>query len=123
MKPKKLHGAAAANKYNRMPESYQDKALRNVLWAGIGMTPDQLGERLRLALDRATDLLEATETRFFSHEGKVTDQRLIKAHKAQLKAIHEITNIVRMLLPKQDAIRQGPVNVNVTVPWTRQPER
>jgi hypothetical protein len=123
MEPKKLHGAAAANKYNRMPESFQEKALRDVLWAGIGMTPAQLGERLRLALDRATDLLEATETKYFSHEGKVTDERLIAVHKAQLKAIHEITNIVRMLLPKQDTIRQWPVNVNVTVPWARQPKR
>ncbi len=54
------------------------------------MTPEELGERLRIALDTAVEKLDAMETRYFSHEGKVTDERMVADHQAQLKAVREI---------------------------------
>jgi hypothetical protein len=119
MKPaKQLYGAAALSRTNASSESDDVRMMRQWMWAGLGMTPEGLGERLRVALDKAVALLEATETRFFSHKGKVTDERVVAALKEQIKAVHEITNIVQTLLPKHERPAPGPVNVNVVVPWT-----
>jgi hypothetical protein len=90
MEPKKLYGAAATTKYNRLPETYQQRMVREAMWEGLGLTPEELGERLRLALDTAVKHLEATETKYFSHEGLVTDERVVAYHKAQLKAVQTL---------------------------------
>jgi hypothetical protein len=121
MKPaKQLYGAAALSRTNGSSESEDVRMMRQWMWAGLGMTPEGLGERLRVALDKAVALLEATETRYFSHKGQVTDERVVAALKEQIKAVHEITTIVEMLLPKHEMPAPRAVTVNVNVPWTKQ---
>jgi hypothetical protein len=111
MEPKKLYGAALTRKTNRLPETYQQRVMREAMWEGLGMTPEELGERLRLAFDTAMAALEATETKFFSHEGIVTDERTVEAHKAQLRAVHEIRRLMRILAKVEP--RSVSVHVNV----------
>jgi hypothetical protein len=116
---KQLYGAAALSRTNASSESEDVRMMRQWMWAGLGMTPEGLGERLRVALDKAVALLEATETKIFSHKGKVTDERVVAALKEQIKAVHEITNIVQTLLPKHERPTPGPVTINVNVPWAK----
>jgi hypothetical protein len=111
MEPKKLYGAAAARKTNASTEDTSSKWVREALWEGLGLTPEEVGQRLRLALDAAVKHLEATETKFFSHEGVVTDERTVAYHKAQLKAVHEIHRLTKMLAKE----KPRPVSVHVQV--------
>jgi hypothetical protein len=113
MEPKKLYGAALTRKTNRLPETYQQRVMREAMWEGLGMTPEELGERLRLALDTAVEKLEAMETQYFSHEGKVTDARMVAYHKAQLKAVRGVQRLIRGL-GKMEA-KPRPVSVHVNV--------
>jgi hypothetical protein len=46
MEPKKLYGAAATTKYNRLPETYQQRMVREAMWQGLGLKPKELGERV-----------------------------------------------------------------------------
>jgi hypothetical protein len=111
MEPKRLYGAAAATKTNASTEDASSEWVRAEIWRGLGLTPEELGERLRLALDTAVKHLEATETKFFSHEGVVTDERTVAYHKAQLKAVHEIHRLTKMLAKE----KPRPVSVHVQV--------
>jgi hypothetical protein len=111
MEPKKLYGAAATTKYNRLPETYQQRVMREAMWRGLGLTPEELGERLRRAFDTAMAALEATETKYLSHEGVVTDARTVEAHKVQLKAVHQIGRLIKMLAKE----KRRPVSIHVRV--------
>jgi hypothetical protein len=113
MEPKKLYSAAAMTKYNRLPETYQQRVMREAMWEGLGLTPEELGQRLRLALDTAVKHLEATETKYFSHEGVVTDERTIAYHKAQLKAVQTLRRLTKMLAKVEAKPRPVSVHVNV----------
>jgi hypothetical protein len=104
-------GAAAIRQANRLPETYQMRTARAAVLAAMGLTPEDLGKRLRLAFDTAMAALEATETKYLSHEGVVTDERTVEAHKVQLKAVHEIGRLIKMLA-KGEA---KPVTVHVQV--------
>jgi hypothetical protein len=114
MEPKKLYGAAAARKTNASTEDTSLQWVRAGLWRGLGLTPEELGQRLRLALETAVEALEAMETKYFSHEGKVTDQRTVAAHQAQLKAVREIQRLIRVLRKMEGKRRPVGVHVRVT---------
>jgi hypothetical protein len=111
MEPKKLYGAALATKTNASTEDASSEWVRVELWRGLGLTPEELGERLRLALDTAMAALEATETKYVSHEGVVTDERTVEAHKVQLKAVHQIGRLIKMLAKE----KRRPVSIHVRV--------
>jgi hypothetical protein len=111
MEPKKLYGAALATKTNASTEDTSLQLVRAEIWRGLGLTPEELGERLRLALDTAVEALEALETKYLSHEGVITDARTVEAHKVQLKAVHEIGRLIKMLAKE----KRRPVSVHVRV--------
>jgi hypothetical protein len=111
MEPKKLYGAAAATKTNASTEDASSEWVRAEIWRGLGLTPEELGARLRRAFDTAMAALEATETKYVSHEGVVTDERTVEAHKVQLKAVHQIGRIIKMLAKE----KRRPVSVHVRV--------
>ena len=111
MEPKKLYGAAAVAKRNASTEDTSLQWVRAEIWRGLGLTPEEVGQRLRVALDTAVEALEALETKYFSHEGKVTDERTVEAHKAQLKAVREIQRLIRVL----GKVKPRPVSIHVRV--------
>jgi hypothetical protein len=113
MEPKKLYGAALARKTNASTEDARSKRVREAMWEGLGLTPEELGERLRLALDTAVKHLEATETKYFSHEGVVTDERTVAYHKAQLKAVQTLRALIKTLAKVEAQPRPVSVHVNV----------
>ena len=70
------------------------------------------------AWDKENALLEAKETKFFSKDGKVKDEREVEALGIQLKAaqaIHEVSGVI-MGRPREDLrSRHDPQTINVTV--------
>jgi hypothetical protein len=111
MKPKKLYGAAVARKTNASTEDASSEWVREAMWEGLGLSPEEVGQVLRRALDTAVEALEAMETKYFSHEGMVTDQRTVAAHQAQLKAVREIQCLIKMLAKE----KRRPVSIHVRV--------
>jgi hypothetical protein len=112
MEPKKLYGAAAARKTNASTEDAMTIRLREEVWQGLGLSPEELGARLRLALDTAVMHLEATEVKYFSHEGVITDERTVAYHNAQLKAVQTLRRLMKMLA-RAEGNRPMTIEVNV----------
>jgi len=71
---------------------------------------DECGLDVRAILLRLRDKLDAEETKFFAHEGKVVETRNVHAHGVQLKALELAANL-RPELAQRGNVSIGTVNV------------
>lgn len=58
-----------------------------------GITPEELGAKVKDAIETAHKKLTAQETRFFSHQGEVVEERMVDDHTTQLSAARILTSI------------------------------
>jgi hypothetical protein len=78
-----------------------------------GLDPKVAGLELRKALDKATALLEATKTQFFSEKGVVVDSRETADNSSQLRAAEIlIDTMTDLYASKKDA---GNADTSITV--------
>src|SRR6267154_1847039 len=61
---------------------------------------------------------EALETKFFAHEGQVTDQRDVINWQARLKAAEIAANIWRTLMQYKHGMPSQPIEGNLTISYT-----
>lgn len=55
----------------------------------------------RRVFEKLHELLQATETKFFAHEGEVTDEREVKAHVIQLGAAKALAELLGMKVERK----------------------
>jgi len=66
---------------------------------------------------------EANETKFFAHEGQVTDEREVINWSARLKATEIAANIWRVLMQYKHGMPTQQIDANVTVNYTEALQR
>jgi hypothetical protein len=79
-----------------------------------GFTPENMGEYVRLAVDKLLDQLDARDTKFFSDHGTVTDEREVPDHATQRAAATELLRLgvdLTGLSLKKVTEASGPTNI------------
>jgi hypothetical protein len=101
-----------------IPRSSDEMASLMLKHAGLSI--EEGGRLLKLALMKAEVMLEATKASRVNHQGEFTDERVDSDNKAQLEATKVITTILGQFLPnKRDAAEskgKGDISVNINLP-------
>jgi len=93
--------------------------VRDQSFALVGILPEELGAEV---IGRVRALLGASKTRFFAHEGKVTDSRDIEDNAARLGAARLGAELAGVLTSVGVGQRLGPAVVNIMLPdWGTAP--
>lgn len=76
---------------------------------------------MKKAVDVLEQSLDATETKYFQHEGVVKDERSVPAHGPRLTAVEQTFELADVLRPRSDhSAGARPVVVNINLPdWAR----
>jgi hypothetical protein len=72
---------------------------RERLLLAAGYTEEQLAKLADLSMRKATQMLEATETQYYAHQGTVTDERTQPALRVQLEAARTLTEVLGLKAP------------------------
>jgi len=111
---------------NRQPDQFpiSRAETRQMFLEAAGLTPAEAALIMRRSVDKLVEKLEATETKFFALDGKVTDEREVIAHAIQLKAAEDLAQLgVDIMGLKQAATRENTTPPQVSIDlsgWTVQ---
>ena len=72
---------------------------RERLLTAAGYTEEKLAALAGSAMQKAAQMLEATETQFYVHQGTVTDERTQPALRVQLEAARTLTQVLGLTAP------------------------
>lgn len=89
--------------------------LKRQMLAAAGLDVVEGGERLRAALDKAAELLDAKKVTYFAKDGEVTDERVDDDGRLQLSAAKEIRELVLELFDDSSSKSKGSGDVSITV--------
>jgi len=85
----------------RSPTGYTNvgDSPRERLLTAAGFTEAQLATLAGLSMRKTAQMLEATETQFYAHQGMVTDERTTPALRVQLEAARTLTTVLGLNAP------------------------
>ena len=72
---------------------------RERLLTAAGYTEAQLASLAALAMQKTSQMLEATETQYYAHQGTVTDERTQPALRVQLEAARTLQEVLGLKAP------------------------
>jgi|SRR6185295_4421977 len=75
---------------------------REVLLANAGFTEAKQTALTAKTIERVEEMLDATHTQFFAHEGQVGDQRTTVANESRLKAIEASYRLLGIAAPRSE---------------------
>lgn len=86
---------------SRFPTGFTDGAdsPRERLLIAAGYTEEKLAALAALSMEKTSQMLEATETQYYAHQGTVTDERTTPALRVQLEAARTLTEVLGLKAP------------------------
>ena len=85
----------------RSPTGYTDggDSPRERLLIAAGYTEEKLAQLAAQSMAKASQMLEATETQYYAHQGTVTDERTQPALRVQLEAARTLADVLGLKAP------------------------
>jgi hypothetical protein len=86
---------------SKFPTGFTDTgdSPRERLLIAAGYTEEKLASLAALSMAKTSQMLEATETQYYAHQGTVTDERTHPALRVQLEAARTIQEVLGLKAP------------------------